>query len=140
MSKLFTKDRRGGFTAFRSTAPGNAGPRGSSFQQGQGFKNLAPRLTPNTPTVDIINSFPWTLTPQTSLALQETPYIKLTEYYLEESFINQSFQAYGIRISSINDFFKVDENFLKIISSGRISKTEKRKQHIFWWPETLKGQ
>ena len=107
MSKLFTKDRRGGFTAFRSTAPGNAGPRGSSFQQGQGFKNLAPRLTPNTPTVDIINSFPWTLTPQTSLALQETPYIKLTEYYLEESFINQSFQAYGIRISSIHDFFKV---------------------------------
>jgi hypothetical protein len=73
MSKLFTK-RSDGFRAFST----------------QGFKNLAPRLIPNTPSVDIINSFPWTLTPQTSLALQETPYIKLTEYYLEESFINVS--------------------------------------------------
>ena len=106
MSKLFTKDRSNGFTAFKRTAPGNTGPRGSSFQQGQGFKNLAPRLIPNTSTVDIINSFPWTLTPQTSLALQETPYIKLTEYYLEESFINQTFQAYGIRISSVSDFLR----------------------------------
>ena len=69
MSKLFTK-RSNGFRAFST----------------QGSKNLAPRLIPNTSTIDIINSFPWTLTPQTSLALQETPYIKLTEYYLEESF------------------------------------------------------
>ena len=89
MGKLFTK-RKDGFKAFST----------------QGFKNLAPRLISNNSTVDIINSFPWTLTPQTSLALQETPYIKLTEFYLEESFLNQSFQAYGIRISTFTDFMK----------------------------------
>ena len=92
MSKLFTK-RSDGFKAFSTPT--------------QGFKNLAPRLISNTSIVDIINSFPWTLTPPTSLALQETPYIKLTEYYLEEGFINQSFQAYGIRISNIDDFLRV---------------------------------
>lgn len=90
MGKLFTK-RSDGFKAFST----------------RGFVNLAPRLISNTSTVDIINSFPWTLTPSTSLALQETPYIKLTEYYLEESFINQSFQAYGIRISTLEDFLRV---------------------------------
>jgi hypothetical protein len=65
------------------------------------YKGLANILTPESSGyIDIINNFPWTLTPQSSLALKETPYIELTEFYLLESVINQLFLSYGIKVDN----------------------------------------
>ena len=68
------------------------------------YKGLANILTPEgSGFIDIINNFPWTLTPQSSFALKETPYIELTEFYLLDSVLNQLFLAYGIKVNDRTD-------------------------------------
>lgn len=100
MSILFTK----GNNDFRSFTTSGNQTNDREMGREKGSQELAPRLVSNTPTIDIVNNFPWTLTPLNSLSLQETPYIKLKEFYLLDSYINQAFQAYGIRISNIPEF------------------------------------
>jgi hypothetical protein len=60
---------------------------------------LADELIPRETPLNIIKNFPWTLTPKNSLALNETPYIKLKEYYLLDGALNQLLQAYNQSIS-----------------------------------------
>jgi hypothetical protein len=73
----------------------------------QNSAKLADVLTPgkgsNGGNIDIINNYPWSLTPSSSLALKETPYIKLTEFYLLDSAINQLFKTYGLAINTAAD-------------------------------------
>lgn len=45
--------------------------------------------------MDVIKKFNWTLTPRNETTLKEVPYIKLTEYYLFDSYLNQLFKSYG---------------------------------------------
>jgi hypothetical protein len=45
--------------------------------------------------LNVIKDFPWTLTPKTSQARNETPFITLTEYYMIDSALNQQLLPYG---------------------------------------------
>lgn len=56
---------------------------------------LADELVPREAPIDVIKKFPWTLTPPSSPALDETPYIKLKEYYILEGALNQLLLAYN---------------------------------------------
>jgi hypothetical protein len=86
-----------------------------------GMKNLAPKLISNNSVVDVVNNFPWTFTPLNSLAIQETPYIRLREFYLLDSFINQAFKAYGKKITSWGDFLTaVGSGLIVDFSSDRL--------------------
>jgi len=65
------------------------------------YQNLANILTPKSNGyIDVIKQYPWTLTPSSSVALEQTPYIELTEFYLLDSAINQLFKTYGILINN----------------------------------------
>jgi hypothetical protein len=60
-------------------------------------KNLAKKMVPNAfgGDLDVITRFPWTNTPLTSKVIEETPYIKLKEFYLLNNYLDQIFKAYG---------------------------------------------
>lgn len=80
-------------------------PRIFSYQQQSEYsgttdvKKLADKLIPSLegPVINVIEKFPWTLTPINSPARNETPYIKLKEFYLLDSYINQLLKSYGLR-------------------------------------------
>jgi len=59
---------------------------------------LAPEMVPNAEggVLDIVRTFPWTLMPPGSKALQEAPYIRIKEFYLLDSYINQLLKSYNI--------------------------------------------
>lgn len=57
--------------------------------------NLGDELTPNLPLINVVDDFPWTLTPTTSEARKEAPYIFLREFLQLETQLNQSAQPYG---------------------------------------------
>jgi len=62
-------------------------------------KRLAKKMVPGPflgGNVNVIANFPWTLTPKTPKVIDEVPYIKLKEFYLLDTYINQLFQAYGL--------------------------------------------
>jgi hypothetical protein len=59
------------------------------------YDNLGDELTPNTPQIDVVNDFPWTLTPTTSQARKEAPYIFLREFLQLETQLNQSLLPYS---------------------------------------------
>jgi hypothetical protein len=49
--------------------------------------------------MNVVENFPWTHT-KSNIALKQTPYIELTEYYLLDSAVNQMLKAYNQTISS----------------------------------------
>ena len=57
--------------------------------------NLGDELTPNLPLINVVDDFPWTLTPTRSEARKEAPYIFLREFLQLETQLNQSAQPYG---------------------------------------------
>jgi len=59
------------------------------------YANLGDELTPNTPIIDVVKDFPWTLTPTTSQARKEAPYIYLREFLQVETQLNQCLLPYG---------------------------------------------
>jgi len=80
-----------------------ARPRGSKIppswwsgnNQGIGYSNLGDELTPRQSIINVVDDFPWTLTPTNSLARKEAPYIFLREFYQLETQLNQAAQPYG---------------------------------------------
>ena len=60
-----------------------------------GDQNIADELTPLLPLIDVVNDFPWTLTPTNSLARKEAPVIRLREWIQLETYLNQSLLPYG---------------------------------------------
>lgn len=75
--------------------------------------NLAPVLVPSGTTgglIDVVSSFPWTLTPPFSKAREETPYIELVEYNLFDSYINQLFNVYNINPADVSSIFNAASN------------------------------
>lgn len=79
-----------------------ARPRGKSIpiswwsaQDASLLDNLGDELTPNLPLINVVDDFPWTLTPTTSEARKEAPYIFLKEFLQLETQLNQSAQPYG---------------------------------------------
>jgi len=58
-------------------------------------KKLAPWLKPSVPAIDVIQDFPWTLTPTSQKARESAPVIYLNEYYQLETQLNQSLLPYG---------------------------------------------
>jgi hypothetical protein len=73
----------------------------------QNTDRLAPDLIPGSEApggnIDIINSFPWTLTPSNNLGRKETPTIILTEFYQKQSALQQQLKPYGISESFTDD-------------------------------------
>jgi hypothetical protein len=65
-------------------------------------KRLARDLVPTgNGWADVVNDFPWTLTPERSASRRETPFIQLKEYYMQQNALNQQLLPYGIDTSSI---------------------------------------
>ena len=64
--------------------------------------NLGDELTPNLPLINVVDDFPWTLTPTTSEARKEAPYIFLREFLQLETQLNQSAQPYGKALSTFD--------------------------------------
>jgi len=60
-------------------------------------RNLADVLEPTNgfEDMDVIKKFNWTLSPLNDTVVKEVPYIKLTEYYLLDNYLNQLFKTYG---------------------------------------------
>lgn len=87
-------------------------------------KTLAPKLIPTNNEVNVVDSFPWTLTPLNSLAILETPYIKLKEFYLDDNYINQLFKAYGYQITTAAEFAKA-------LGSGLLIKDFEKSKNIY---------
>ena len=58
-------------------------------------KNLADILVSRESIIDVVQSFPWTLTPISSFARENTPYIIIKEYLQLETQLNQMFKPYG---------------------------------------------
>lgn len=75
--------------------------------------NLSEELIPGAygGHINVVKDFAWTLTPKGSKALNETPYIKLKEYYLFDSYLNQLFNTYGIKVQSAEDLANVFTEF-----------------------------
>jgi hypothetical protein len=79
-----------------------ARPRGSKlppswWASGADLSKVADELTPNLSLIDVVNDFPWTLTPTNSEARKEAPYIFLREFLQLETQLNQSILPYGKR-------------------------------------------
>lgn len=72
-------------------------PSAGSLSFGTGNK-MGRTLLPNEDgnTIDVVKKFPWTLTPYNSPARLETPYIKLREFYMLDSSINQLLKSYNL--------------------------------------------
>lgn len=73
----------------------STGPAGSSPLVNNFYSNLGDELTPKLPLIDVVNDFPWTLTPTKSEARKEAPYIILTEWLQLETQLNQCLLPYG---------------------------------------------
>jgi len=86
-----------------NAVPGYTNPLGTTKPQTP--LGLAPILTVGGegPDIDVVKNFPWTLTPQSSPARDETPYIRLQEYYLLDSYIDQLFSAYATKPANAQD-------------------------------------
>lgn len=73
-------------------------------------KNLGDELTPNLPLIDVVQDFPWTLTPTRSEARKEAPFIYLREWLQLDTQLNQCLLPYGKdRVGSLN--FPTGQNF-----------------------------
>lgn len=65
---------------------------------------LASTLTPVESNIDVVKKFPWTFT-KGEAALNQTPYIELKEFTIEDVAINQMLKAYNITVSDVGDAF-----------------------------------
>jgi hypothetical protein len=79
--------------------------RSSQYTQRSNFDNALNLANVYQPSngfddMDIVNKFNWTLTPINTTTAKEVPYIRLREYYLLDSYLNQLFKAYGRSIDS----------------------------------------
>jgi hypothetical protein len=90
MSILYTKARPQGKAIPTSWWSGGSGGLGSLF-----YKNLGDELTPKLPLIDVVQDFPWTLTPTRSEARKEAPFIYLREWLQLDTQINQCLLPYG---------------------------------------------
>lgn len=88
----YSQSNLGGTKYKGGLAPGGSG----------NSKNLADILEPNGEYGDlnVIKKFNWTLTPMTPAVAEEVPYIKLREFYLTDSYLNQLFKTYGRSIDN----------------------------------------
>lgn len=95
-------------------------PAGTRYKGTNESKNLADILEPNGGYSDlnVIEKFNWTLTPMTPTVAAEVPYIKLTEYYLTDSYLNQLFKAYGRSIDNSVDIANAFLNPLTLNGSS----------------------
>jgi len=69
------------------------------------YDNLADELYPTDlsfPAIDVVKDFPWTLTPTTSEARKEAPYIYIREFLQLETQLNQSYRPYDKSIDILN--------------------------------------
>jgi len=71
--------------------------------------NYAPDLKPTAGNsiIDVVNNFPWTLSPANTTVRKEVPFIVLTEYLQLENQMNQSLTPYGTKFFSNN--MRIDE-------------------------------
>jgi len=76
--------------------------------------NYAPELRAIEPVIDVVKNFPWTLTPPSSPARKETPYIKLTEYYVTENAMNLQLKPYGFELkgTDFSGFLQLGTQYL----------------------------
>lgn len=72
-------------------------------------QRLASKLLPVGGTLDVVKNFPWTFT-KGQAALNQTPYIELKEFTIEDTAINQMLKAYNTSISGIIDVIGVITN------------------------------
>ena len=88
-------------TIYNSVPYSQSNLGGTKYKRGES-KNLADILEPNGEYGDlnVIKKFNWTLTPMTPVVAEEVPYIKLREFYLTDSYLNQLFKAYGRSITN----------------------------------------
>ena len=88
-------------TIYNSVPYSQSNLGGTKYKRGES-KNLADILEPNGEYGDlnVIKKFNWTLTPMTPAVAEEVPYIKLREFYLTDSYLNQLFKAYGRSITN----------------------------------------
>lgn len=89
-------------TIYNSVSYNQSNLGGTKYKGSGESKNLADILEPNGEYGDlnVIKKFNWTLTPMTPAIAEEVPYIKLREFYLTDSYLNQLFKAYGRSIST----------------------------------------
>ena len=93
---------------------GSAG-LGSKF-----YDNLGDELTPNLPLIDVVQDFPWTLTPTRSEARKEAPFIYLREWLQLDTQLNQSLLPYGKnRVGSVN--FPTGSNFFSNVFQSSVT-------------------
>lgn len=96
------------------------------------YDNLGDELTPNTSEIDVVKDFPWTLTPTTSPARKEAPYIFLREFLQLETQLNQSLIPYGKSIAG--NFFPTSNLPGDSLGTGEATQDE---QNSFL--DTLRG-
>lgn len=92
-----------------------------------GAQNIADELTPLMPLIDVVNDFPWTLTPTNSLARKEAPVIRLREFIQLETYLNQSLLPYG---KQLNDG-RLPGISLEIPFPGIIPPSEQDEQSFY---------
>jgi hypothetical protein len=88
-------------------------------------------LKPKTTSINIIEEFPWTLTPKTSLALKETPYIKLNEYYLLDGALNQLLQAYQQSPISTSTNFRTVQDIGFLLTTGNLLQSAAQSNRVY---------
>jgi hypothetical protein len=59
------------------------------------YSNLGDELRPKLPLIDVVQDFPWTLTPTRSEARKEAPFIYLREWLQLDTQLNQCLKPYG---------------------------------------------
>ena len=98
----------------------------------QGSDKSARTLIPNEEgnVIDVVQKFPWTLTPRNSPARTETPYIKLKEFYLLDTYINQLLKSYNI--TAINPsgtaFQQIEDALSELTDLGVIATANDDRQ------------
>lgn len=100
----------------------------------QGSDKSARTLIPNEEgnVIDVVQKFPWTLTPRNSPARTETPYIKLKEFYLLDTYINQLLKSYNLRvISPSGTVFEQTEDALKALTDLGIIATANDDRQLY---------
>ena len=115
MSILYTKARPGGKLIPTSWWSGGSAGLGSKF-----YDNLGDELRPLLPLIDVVQDFPWTLTPTRSEARKEAPFIYLREWLQLDTQINQCLLPYGKnRIGSVN--YPTGQNFFNNIFQSAVT-------------------
>lgn len=94
----------------------------------QGPDRSARTLIPNEDgnVINVIEKFPWTLTPFSSPARIETPYIKLKEFYLLDSYINQLLKSYNLQ--PLNPTAPILDAFSTLTNLGVLRNIRSEKQ------------